>query len=128
MATWGGTTDGRPVSSGAGPTAIEIENPSSSERLMWFRNYESTDIDEINAVLKGSSTPSVTFSIRYDADRSAVGTELLTAGRTVTSTTTGASFVPDVTTIPADVWVWIQTTAQSGTVEEIAIGMNKVNP
>jgi hypothetical protein len=106
------------------PTAIEIENPSATERIQWFRVYVPTTVNEINAVLQGSSTPSVTFSVRYDADRSAVGTELLTGGRVLTNVTTGVSYAPDVTTIPADVWVWVQTTAQSGTVLELHIAMD----
>lgn len=106
------------------PTAIEIENPSGSERIVWFRTYIVTTVNEINAVLNGSGSPSVSFSVRFDVDRSAVGTELLTGGRTITNTTTGTSYAPDVTTIPTDVWVWLETTAQSGIVLEITIGMD----
>lgn len=106
------------------PTALEVESPSGSERIVWFRTYVATTVNEINAVLNGSSTPSVTFTIRFDADRSAAGTELLTGGRVLTNTTTGVSYAPDVTTIPADVWVWLETTAQSGTVLEMTIGMD----
>ena len=107
----------------AKPTAIEVENPSGSERIIWFRTYVETTVLEITAVLNGSASPSVTFSVRFDADRSAVGTELLTGGRVLTNTTTGVSLVPDVTTIPADRWVWLQTTAQSGTVLDLLVGM-----
>lgn len=106
------------------PTGIEIENPTGTERILWFRTYVTTTVNEINAVLNGSLSPSVTFSVRFDADRSAVGTELLTGGRVLTNTTTGVSYVPDVTTIPPDVWVWVQTTAQSGTVNDMLIGMD----
>lgn len=106
------------------PTALEVENPSGSERIVWFRTYVATTVNEINAVLRGSVSPSVTFSIRFDVDRSAVGTELLTGGRTVTSVTTGTSFAPDVTVIPANVWVWLETSAQSGTVLEMNVAMD----
>lgn len=106
------------------PTALEIENPSGSERIVWFRAYVATTVNEINAVLNGSATPSVTFTVRFDADRSAAGTELLTGGRVLTNTTTGASYVPDVTTIPAGMWVWLETTAQSGTVLEMNVAMD----
>lgn len=106
------------------PTAIEVENPSASERIVWFRNFVAVNVNTISAVLNGSAVPSVTFTVRYDSDRSAVGTELLTGGRVLTNTTTGVDYVPDVTVIPADVWVWIQTTAQSGTVLELTVGMD----
>ena len=104
--------------------AIEVENPTGGERIVWFRTYEEVTVEEINAVLTGSGGQSVTFSVRYDSDRSAVGTELLTGGRVLTNITTGVSYVPDVDIIPAGVWVWIQTTAQLGTVTEIIITMD----
>jgi hypothetical protein len=105
-------------------TAIEVENPSGVEDLTWFRNYVASTVATINGVLRGSASPSVTFTVRYGADRSGTGTELLTGGRVLTNTTTGTSYVPDVTVIPAGVWVWIETTAQSGTVLEMTIGMD----
>jgi len=113
---------------GFSPPPIQVENPSSSEDIGWFRTYVPTTIATISAVLVGSSTPSVTFTVRYAADRSAAGTELLTAGRTVTSVTTGSNFTPDVTTIPADVWVWLETTAQSGTVSELLVAIDRIVP
>ena len=106
------------------PTAIEVETPSGVERILWFRTYVATTVNEISAVLDGSASPSVTFTVRYDSDRSAVGTELLTGGRVLTNTTTGVDYVPDVAVIPANVWVWLQTTAQSGTVLELIIAMD----
>ena len=106
------------------PTAIEVETPSGTERILWFRTYVATTVNEISAVLNGSAAPSVTFTVRYDTDRSAVGTELLTGGRVLTNITTGVDYVPDVTAIPAGVWVWLQTTSQSGTVLDMIIAMD----
>jgi len=76
----------------------------------------------MRAVLIGSSTPSVTWTIRHGSDRSAAGNQVVTGGTTTTSTTTGS----DVTsfndaTIPADSFIWIETTAQSGTVTELSV-------
>ena len=73
----------------------------------------------------GSATPSVTWTIRHHAtDRSNAGNEVVTGGTTTTSTTSG----DDVTsfndaTIPADSFVWLETTAQSGTVDELSVSM-----
>ena len=67
--------------------------------------------------------PSVTWTVRHHAtDRNNAGIEVVTAGTTTTSTTAGS----DVTafndaTIPADSFVWLETTAKSGTVTEIHI-------
>ena len=108
----------------ASKPALGVENPSPNERIVWFRTYEITTIREITAVLDGSGSPSVTFSIRFDVDSSAVGTEILTGGRVLTNTTIGVSYVPDVTLIPAGRWVWLQTTARSGAVSALIVTMN----
>ena len=73
-------------------------------------------------MLIGSSTPSVTWTIRHGTDRSAAGAEVVTGGTATTSTTTGSdvtSFNDD--TIVADSFVWLETTAQSGTVTELNV-------
>ncbi len=103
--------------------SITITNPSSSEDLSLFFTNKALTITEMRAVLLGSSTPSVTWTVRHNAtDRSATGTEVVTGGTTTTSTTSGN----DVTsfndaTIDADSFVWIETTAKSGTVTEIQL-------
>jgi hypothetical protein len=102
--------------------SITIENPTSSEDISMFFTNKAITITEIRAVVIGT-TPSVTWTIRHNAtDRSAVGNEVVTSGTTTTSTTSGS----DVTsfndaTIPADSFVWMETTAQTGTVTELHI-------
>lgn len=102
--------------------SITIESPSSSEDLSMFFTNKSITITEIRAVLRGSATPSVTWTIRHGTDRNAAGAEVVTGGTVTTSTTTGS----DVTsfndaTIVADSFVWLETTAQSGTVDELSV-------
>jgi hypothetical protein len=81
-----------------------------------FFTDKAITVQKMAAVLTGT-TPSVTWSVRFAGDRSAAGTEVITGGRTTTSTTTG-----DVITtfnnaaIPANSYVWLTTTAVSGTV------------
>ena len=103
--------------------SITVEDPTSSEDIsIAFTNVAIT-ITEMRAVLIGSATPSVTWKIRHHAtDRNNAGNAVVTAGTTTTSTTTGddvASF--DDATIPADSFIWLETTAKSGTVTEIHI-------
>ena len=105
-----------------GSKSITIEDPTSSEDISAFFTNSAITITEIRAVLVGSSTPSVTWTVRHGTDRSAVGAEAVTGGATTTSTTTG----DDVTsfndaTIVADSFVWLETTAKSGTVDELHI-------
>lgn len=122
--TEGEVLSGGAVISDAG-VAITVESPTSSEDITIFFTNRAITITEMRAVLLGSSTPSVTWTIRHHAtDRSNAGNEVVTGGTTTTSTTSG----DDVTsfndaTIPADSFVWCETTAQSGTVTELHISI-----
>lgn len=100
----------------------DIYNPSSSEKQpMGMINWACT-ITKIHAVLIGSSTPSVTYKVMKGSDLSAAGTAVVTAGSTVTSTTTGTSVTSfDSATITAGDNLWLTTTAQSGTVNHICV-------
>jgi len=102
--------------------SVTIEDPGASEDVTVNFVNRATTITECRAVLVGSSTPSVTWTIRHGTDRSATGAEVVTSGTTTTSTTSGS----DVTTfndatIVADSFVWLETTAQSGTVTELHV-------
>lgn len=103
--------------------SISIESPTSSEKIVIFYTTEARTISKIMAVLPGgSSTPSVTFSIRYGSDVSAAGTEVVTSGITVTSATTGSSTTSFTNaTIPAGNFMWITTSAKSGTVPALHV-------
>jgi len=102
--------------------AITVPDPTSSEDdSIAFTNVAIT-ITEMRAVVRGSS-PSVTWTVRHHAtDRSNAGNQVVTGGTTTTSASSGS----DVTsfndaTIPADSFIWLETTATSGTVAEISI-------
>jgi hypothetical protein len=97
--------------------AISIESPTSSEDITLFFTDEAITITKLSAVNLGT-TPSVTYTIRHSTDRSATGNEVVTSGSTTTSTTTGNIVTAfNDATIPANSWVWLETTAQSGTVD-----------
>ncbi|KKL77781.1 hypothetical protein LCGC14_2031500, partial [marine sediment metagenome] len=101
--------------------SITIENPTDSEDITMFFTEKAITITEIRAVVRGT-TPSLTWTIRHGTDRSAAGAEVVTSGTTTTSESTGS----DVTsfndaTIIADSFVWLETTAESGTTDEAAI-------
>lgn len=104
------------------PKAITILDVTSTEKIVWFFNPSSYALNEIRAVLIGSSTPTVTFSVRYGTDISAAGTEVVTGGMSATSTTTGSGFTSFTNaTIPANNYVWITTSATTGTVSQMNI-------
>ncbi len=103
--------------------SITVENPTSSEDITIAFTNRAITVTEMRAVLIGSSTPSVTWTIKHHAtDRNNAGSAVVTASTATTSTTTG----DDVTsfndaTIPADSYVWCETSAKSGTVTELHI-------
>lgn len=108
--------------------SITIENPTSSEDATFFYTESGFTISSMRAVLNGSS-PSVTWTIRYASDRSAAGTEVVTSGTTTTNTTTGQSITSlDNESVPAGSWVWLETTATSGTVDMISITLIASSP
>ncbi len=107
---------------GIGRKSILVEDPTASEDLtMWFTE-EAVTVRQVEAVLRGTSTPSVTISVMHNTDRNAAGNNVLTSATAITSTTTGDSpAIGGDVTIPADSFVWLETSAQSGTVDELNV-------
>lgn len=102
--------------------SIIIENPISAEDISFFFASKAITITEIRAVLTGSASPSVTWTVRHDTDRSAVGSEVVTGGTVTADTTVGSDVTSfDDATVVADSHLWIETTAKSGTVTSIII-------
>ncbi len=115
------------TSAGATPTQIKsitVEDPTATEDISIFFTSTAITISEMRAVVRGT-TPSVTWTIRHNAtDRSVAGNEVVTSGTTTTSESAGS----DVTsfndaTIPADSFVWLETTGQTGTVDELHVSI-----
>jgi hypothetical protein len=102
--------------------SITLLSPTSSEDIsLWYQTSAAT-ITAMRVVLVGSSTPSVTWTIRHGSDRNATGAEVVTGGTTTTTTTSVQTVsVFDDATISAGSHVWLETTAQSGTVDSINI-------
>lgn len=99
---------------------ITIPDPSASEDITLPYFDDAITITKIVFVITGST--SVTATVRHGTDRSATGTEVVTGGTVVNSTTTGnvvTSF--DDATVPADSFLWLETTALSGTPTSLSI-------
>lgn len=97
--------------------SISIEDPTNSENIILMQTAGSERVLKIVSVLKGSG-PSVTFSIRHGNNVNTVGTEIKTGGFTTTSTTVGDEFTSfNSAVIPAGQFVWLTTSAVTGTVE-----------
>lgn len=99
-----------------------MESPDDSEDISIAFTNRAITITEMRAVLVGSATPSVTWTIRHGSDRSAAGNEVVTGGTATTATTSGDDVTSfDDATIPADSHIWLETTAQSGTVNQLHV-------
>ena len=95
---------------------LTVESATSSEDITMFKSKDAITISNMYAVLVGTDATSVTWTVRHDPNRSNAGNEVITGGTTTTSTTTGDSLSSfDDPTIPANSWVWWETTDSSGT-------------
>ncbi len=102
---------------------IAVESPDSSEDLSWFFTPIAITVTEVTSVSVGS-TPSTTISIMHNTNRSSAGNNVLTAATATTSTTTGDNpAIGGDTTIPVDSFVWLETSAQSGTVDILLVSL-----
>ena len=104
------------------PKSFTIPNPLANDEFTIFYTETATTLTRVVAVVKGSGSPSVTFTMRYAADRSAAGT-LAIVSTVVTSTTTGQIVPLQQMPIPAGSFVWVELTAVSGTVGEFSASL-----
>ena len=99
--------------------SVSIELAVSGDEVTLFRVNKGRTITKMVAVLVGSGSPSITWTVRVDDSRNATGTEIVTGGTVTTSVTTGTVVtVFNSSVLVADDWAWVEITAQSGTVEE----------
>jgi len=99
-----------------GPRSMTIKGPLAGDNFTLFRPDVETTITKVSSVV---SNGSVTYEIRYAANRQSAGT-LATVSQQITSTTTGQSATVQNQPIPADNWVWVEITAVDGSVEEFS--------
>lgn len=110
-----------PPVNGSAPRSITIAEPQTGDSFTLFRTTRQTTISSVVGLVAGT-TPSVTYELRYAADRSTAGT-LATASDTVTNTTTGDAATVQNQPIPAGRFVWIEITAVTGTVDEFNLSI-----
>lgn len=110
----GGTSTSSSSSSTAGSKSITIESPTNAEDLSLFFTTIALTATKIVFVITG--TTSVTTTLRHGTDRNASGTEIVIAGTTANNSTTGNVVTSlDNPNILANSFIWVETTALSGT-------------
>jgi hypothetical protein len=102
------------------PKSLTIAYPVANDNLTLFYTQASTTLTQVAAILLGTSTPSVTYSLKYAANRSAAGTAATTS-TTVTSTTTASMATLQNMPIPANNFLWLEVSAISGNPTELSI-------
>lgn len=108
-----------PPVNGSAPRSITIAGPLANDSFTLFRTSRETTIASVVGLVSGGS---VTYELRYAADRSTAGT-LATVSDTVTNTTTGDAAAIQNQPIPAGRYVWVKITAVSGTVDEFNLSV-----
>ena len=98
--------------------SVTIPGPQMDDSFTLFRTARETTIENVLALVSGGS---VTYELRFAADRSAAGT--VAATDTVTNTTTGDAATIQNQPIPAGRYVWVKITAVSGTVDEFNLSV-----
>ena len=101
------------------PRSITIAGPQIGDSFTLFRTTRETTITSAIALVSGGS---VTYELRYAADRTTAGT-LATVSDTVTNTTTGDAATVQNQPIAVDSYVWVEITAVSGTVDEFNLSV-----
>ena len=116
------TTVGPQGATGAAgpPKSLTVAYPVAGDNLTLFYTQASTTLTQVAAILVGTSTPSVTYSLKYAANRSAAGTAATTS-TTVTSTTTASTATLQNMPIPANNFLWLEVSAISGNPTELSI-------
>jgi hypothetical protein len=116
-----GSTGATGATGAAGPPkSLTIAYPVVGDNLTLFYTQTGTTLTQVAAVLLGTSTPSVTYSLKYAANRSAAGTAATTS-TTVTSTTTASTATLQNMPIPANNFLWLEVSGISGNPTELSI-------
>ena len=99
---------------------VTIESPTDAEDIsMWYADDAITIVKIVFSIVGATS---VTVTLRHHTDRSNAGNEVVTGGTVANSTTTGnvvTSF--NDATVPADSFIWLETTALSGTPDSVQV-------
>lgn len=98
---------------------LTVEFPSASENISYLFTKVDIYTERVISVYKGAAG-SVTWNIRFAATRDATGTDLFASDQ-VTSDASGPTVHPVTTVIPAAQFVWLVTSAVSGTVTEFSV-------
>jgi hypothetical protein len=98
--------------------ALKLPAPSNAENQFIIRLPNASTVSRVDVILKGTTSPSVTYALHYG---STYGTSLgtIVASNTVTATSSTATL--NTTSIPADSYIWLVTSASAGTITDFSV-------
>jgi hypothetical protein len=102
------------------PKSLTVAYPVAGDSLTLF--YTQTDITllQVAAILRGTGSPSVTYSLKYASDRSSSGTAA-TALTTTSSTTIASLATVQNMPIPSNNFLWLEISSIGGNPTELNI-------
>ena len=108
----------------AGPKSLTISYPTASEDVTILYTEAEHILSRVSSVLVGTGGSTVSFTLRYASDRSSAGTEVKTGGLTCGSTSTANNeTVFDSATVPANNFIWLETSSITGSVQEFHVSL-----
>ena len=108
------------VGSAGPPKSLTIAYPVAGDNLTLFYTQASTTLTQVAAILRGTSSPSVTYVLKFAANRSSGGTAA-TLSTAVSSVTTASLATLQNMPIPANNFLWLEVSSISGNPTELNI-------
>lgn len=105
--------------SNADTKQITVGQPQPNDTFTYLRTNKETTIAQITAVVAGIA-PEVTYSVYYGAQRDAAGTPLV-QNQVINNTSIGENAALLTSTVPPNVYVWVEIQSTSGIVEELSL-------
>jgi hypothetical protein len=116
----GATGPTGPTGAAGPPKSLTVAYPVAGDNLTLFYTQGVTTLTQVAAVVRGTESPSVTYSLKYAPNRSSVGTNA-TNTTTVNSTSTASIALPQNQPIPSGNFVWLEVSSISGNPTELSI-------
>lgn len=104
------------------PRSMMLVEPQPTDNITFFYTTPELSIASIRAVLVGTESPSVTYSVYSGSNRSTVVDTHVDAA-VLTNTTSGALATLVDSVIQANSWVWVVISAVSGTVSSVSVNL-----
>lgn len=104
--------------------SISLDTPTGHDNITMFYTTREILVKQLISIVGGSNSPSVSWSMRFAANRTASGTELKSGGFSTSDTQLGQVFTSFTNPIvPAGSYVWITTTSVTGNPTSLDITM-----